>query len=71
MPGDPITREDISANYELLRSHIRRTPVLEVQAEDFGLGTATTVRRLVAHYSGGGATRLRDVAVDRLVTISR
>ena len=37
----------------------------------FGLGTATRVRRLVANYSGGGATRLRDVAVDRLVTISR
>ena len=37
VPGDPITREDISVNYELLRSHIRRTPVLEVQAEDFGL----------------------------------
>jgi hypothetical protein len=37
----------------------------------FGLGTATRVRRLVVHYSGGGATRIQDVAVDRLVTISR
>ena len=37
----------------------------------FGLGTATRVRRLVVHYSGGDETRLRDVAVDRLVTISR
>jgi hypothetical protein len=37
----------------------------------FGLGTATRVRRLVVHYSGGGVTRLRDVAVDRLVTIPK
>ena len=39
VPGDLITREDITANYELLRPHIRRTPVLQIQAEDFGLGT--------------------------------
>ena len=32
-----ITREEITANYERLRPYIRRTPVLEVQAEDFGL----------------------------------
>jgi threonine dehydratase len=37
VPGDLITRENITANYEQLRPHIRRTPVLEVQAEDFGL----------------------------------
>ena len=58
----------------------RRRLVREVQAgssylssEDprlhFGLGTATRVRRLVVHYSGGGVTRLRDVAVDHLLTI--
>jgi enediyne biosynthesis protein E4 len=37
----------------------------------FGLGTATRVRRLVVHYSGGGTSRLRDVAVDRLVSIPK
>jgi threonine dehydratase len=33
----PVTREEIAANYLLLQPHIRRTPVIEVQAQDFGL----------------------------------
>ena len=37
---------------------------------NFGLGAATRVRRLVVRYPGGGVTRLRNVAVDRLVAIS-
>ncbi|HEX4488419.1 MAG TPA: threonine/serine dehydratase [Terriglobales bacterium] len=32
-----MTREDIVGNYSLLSSYIRRTPVVEVRAEDFGL----------------------------------
>ena len=35
----------------------------------FGLGGATRVRELVVRYPGGGETRLRDVAADRLVTV--
>ena len=35
----------------------------------FGLGAATRVRELVVRYPTGGVTRLRDVAVDRLVAI--
>ena len=37
VPGDLITREEITSNYEQLRAHIRRTPVFEVPAEDFDL----------------------------------
>jgi threonine dehydratase len=32
-----VTPQEIASNYSLLKSHIRRTPVIEVQAEDFGL----------------------------------
>jgi len=32
-----VTREEIGSNYQRLLPHIRRTPVIEVQAVDFGL----------------------------------
>src|SRR6202043_1503598 len=32
-----INREAIAATYELIRSHVRRTPVIEVDAADFAL----------------------------------
>src|SRR5262245_58363978 len=32
-----ITRERIAATYELIKPHIRRTPVIAVNGEDFGL----------------------------------
>ena len=35
----------------------------------FGLGAATRVRELVAHFPGGGEARLENVAADRLVTL--
>jgi threonine dehydratase len=37
MDTSPLTREPISQTYERVRRHIRRTPVLEVDAADFGL----------------------------------
>jgi threonine dehydratase len=33
-----ISRERIAANIHLIRPHVRRTPVVEVNGEDFGLG---------------------------------
>ena len=33
----PINRETIAATYALIRPHVRRTPVMEVEATDFGI----------------------------------
>jgi threonine dehydratase len=41
-----ITREQIAATYELIRPHVRRTPVIEVDAADFGLGSRSLVLKL-------------------------
>jgi threonine dehydratase len=38
MTHQPITPEQISANEKLIRPHIRRTPILESQGAEFGLG---------------------------------
>jgi threonine dehydratase len=32
-----VDRRGIAANYETIRPHVRRTPILEVQSDDFGL----------------------------------
>ena len=37
MDATPINRQTIAATYELIRPHVRRTPVMEVEATDFGL----------------------------------
>jgi threonine dehydratase len=37
MEAIPINRETIATTYSLIRPHVRRTPVLEVEALDFGL----------------------------------
>lgn len=41
-----VTRGQISHTYELIRPHIRRTPVVEVDAADFGLPAAPLVLKL-------------------------
>ncbi len=38
MSSIPISRPQIAATYELIRPYIRRTPVIEVDLADFGLG---------------------------------
>jgi threonine dehydratase len=35
---DPVARDQVAATYELIRPYIRRTPVIEVDLADFGLG---------------------------------
>src|SRR5882757_9937007 len=37
MSSTQITRDRIMAAYELIRQHVRRTPVVEAQGSDFGL----------------------------------
>lgn len=46
METSPITSEDISATYELIRPHVRRTPVIEVDAADFSLEARPLVCKL-------------------------
>lgn len=41
-----ISRERIAVTYELIRPHVRRTPVIEVDAADFGLDTCAIACKL-------------------------
>ena len=41
-----VTRDSIAANYEIIRPYIRRTPVVTVDAADFGLAPAPLVLKL-------------------------
>jgi threonine dehydratase len=41
-----LTREQIALTHERIRAHIRRTPVIEVDAADFGLGSRPIVLKL-------------------------
>ena len=46
MKAMAIDREAIAATYALIRPHVRRTPVMEVEAADFGLEGAPLVFKL-------------------------
>jgi threonine dehydratase len=46
MPNTQITQDRIIAAHQLIRTHIRRTPVVEVAGEDFGLGPINLVFKL-------------------------
>ena len=48
-----ISRAQIQANEHLIRPHIRRTPVLEVDGADFGLDSTTIVFKLELFQHGG------------------
>jgi len=41
-----ITRDEIAKTYELIRPHLRRTPVIEVDGADFGLTVGTMSLKL-------------------------
>src|SRR5215471_9550872 len=45
-PGIRITRDEIARTSELIRPHIRRTPVIEIDASDFGLPAAPLALKL-------------------------
>ena len=46
MKEDPINREAIVAAHRLIGSHIRRTPIIEVDGTDFGLASVPLVFKL-------------------------
>lgn len=44
--GSEISRERIAATEKLIRPHVRRTPVIEVDAADFGLRASSLCFKL-------------------------
>jgi threonine dehydratase len=57
-PERAITRETITAAYQLVRPHIRRTPVLEANGSDFGLDPiALTFKLELMQHAGAFKTR--------------
>jgi threonine dehydratase len=46
MPLPRVDRETIASAYELIRPHIRRTPVVEVEGADFGLDGIGLIHKL-------------------------
>ncbi len=58
MHSDTIGREDIAAVEQLIRPRIRRTPVFEVEAADFGLGISRLTLKLeLFQHAGSFKTR--------------
>ena len=56
--GSEITRERIAATEKLIRPHIRRTPVIEVDPADFGLGACSICLKLeLMQHSGSFKVR--------------
>ena len=56
--GSEITREHIAATEMLIRPHIRRTPAIEVDAADFGLGASAICFKLeLMQHSGSFKVR--------------
>jgi threonine dehydratase len=46
MPAVAIDRDSIARTHQLIEPYIRRTPVIEVDAQDFGLGAFRTIFKL-------------------------
>ena len=58
MDTPPLTRERIARSYELIRPHVRRTPVIEVEAADFGLASRIITFKLeFLQHAGSFKTR--------------
>jgi threonine dehydratase len=58
MATSKITREQIVNTYELIRRHVRRTPVVEIAGADFGLGDVRLFFKLESlQYSGSFKAR--------------
>jgi threonine dehydratase len=58
MPHPLITRERILATYQLIRPHIRRTPIVEVDGADFGLESIPLIFKLeLLQHSGSFKAR--------------
>ena len=58
MDQTAITRDDIARTEALIRPHIRRTPILAVDAADFGLGSqALTFKLELMQHAGSFKSR--------------
>jgi threonine dehydratase len=58
MDTPQLTREQIARTYERIRPHVRRTPVIEVDAGDFGLAPAPIILKLeFLQHAGSFKTR--------------
>ena len=58
MPITEITQDRIIAAYQLIKPHIRRTPVIEAAGKDFGLGSVDLVFKLeLLQHSGSFKAR--------------
>jgi threonine dehydratase len=58
MSAASITREHITAAYQLIRPHVRRTPVVESAGTDFGLDSANLIFKLeLLQHSGSFKAR--------------
>ena len=57
-PARAVTRDAIAGTYERIAPHIRRTPVLAIAAEDFGLaGGALSLKLELTQHSGSFKAR--------------
>jgi threonine dehydratase len=53
-----IDRESIASTYELIRPHVRRTPIVEVEGSDFGLNGIRVIPKLeLLQHSGSFKAR--------------
>jgi threonine dehydratase len=58
MDATVLTRDPIAQNYERIRSHVRRTPVIEIDAADFGLAPRPILLKLeFLQHAGSFKTR--------------
>jgi len=58
MPQRKVDRESIASTYELIRPHVRRTPVVEVEGADFGLNGISLIHKLeLLQHSGSFKAR--------------
>jgi threonine dehydratase len=58
MPDTHIDREQIAATEKIIRPHIRRTPIVEVNGADFGLDSAALIFKLeLLQHSGSFKAR--------------
>src|SRR5271170_2283170 len=58
MPNTFIDREQIAATEKIIRAHVRRTPIIEIDAADFGLAsTPLTFKLELLQHSGSFKAR--------------
>jgi len=58
MSQAPVDRHSIAATYDLIKPHVRRTPVLDVDGADFGLpGIRLTLKLELMQHTGSFKTR--------------